>query len=87
MGNQDHKKASFFGLPIEIGNTCKKQETSFHDMSIKNRYAYLMQTKYSIYFQYIYPFTVFRTRSFSERFPLLADHGTSALTKAGVGPP
>jgi len=33
-----------------------------------------------------YPFTVFNTRSFSERFPLLTDHGTSALIKAGDGP-
>lgn len=33
-----------------------------------------------------YPFTVFKTRSFSERLPLPADHGTSALTKTGAGP-
>lgn len=31
-----------------------------------------------------YPFTVFKTRSFSERVPLRADHGTSALIRAGV---
>lgn len=33
-----------------------------------------------------YPFTVFKTRSLSERFPLRTDHGTSALTRAGIGP-
>lgn len=33
-----------------------------------------------------YPFTVFKTRSSSERVPLRADHGTSALIKGGVGP-
>lgn len=34
-----------------------------------------------------YPLTVFRTRSFSERLPLLADQGTSALMRAAAGPP
>lgn len=28
----------------------------------------------------MYPFTVFKTRSLSDKFPLLADHGTEALT-------
>lgn len=34
-----------------------------------------------------YPFTVFKTRSFSERFSLLEDHGASAFINAGAGPP
>jgi hypothetical protein len=34
----------------------------------------------------VYPFTVFKTLSFSDKVPFLADQGTAAFTREAAGP-
>lgn len=56
---------------VVTNQTARKQKTQ--------KKANLTPTAY-------YPFTVFKTRSFSDNCPLLTDHGTSALISAVAGP-
>lgn len=69
------KKKTIAKLKPEVSNTYKHRNYKITNCPWSTVYNAKLKNEVN------YPFTVFRTRSFSLRLPLRTDHGTSALIR------